>query len=105
MVGAEDMPTFGRDETVIGASYPAMEQPGSWQFSHPMDRIDVHVFDDDVFMQVAETDPPTYGDPNTELRLYKGFNSIPLLAPAYGVRFRAVESATRITVHAFAYPT
>lgn len=95
------MPVEGRDETVVGTSYPALEQPGSWEFDRPMTRIDVFVFDNDIYMLPSETDPPTFNNPRAEMRIYAGFKSTPFETPVTGVKFRAVAGTARVTMHAF----
>lgn len=96
------MAVEGIDEAKVTAQYAAMGGPGTRIFDHPMTRIDTHVFDNDVYMMVSEEDPPVFNNPRREMRLYKGFLSVPFETPVTGVKYRAVTGTARVTVHIFA---
>lgn len=58
----------------------------------PIEQLSIHVFTNDVIMQVTESpqQPPAFSDSqDTECHLYKGFTNLEPLVPWTAIRFRA----------------
>lgn len=97
---------FARNEMVLADSYPAAGQDGHFELPTDATKVDFHVFDNDAVVHFSESRPQRYGAPSTEeVRLYKGFQSIPFAKPVTGFKLRRAVSgqASRVSVKAFGY--
>lgn len=84
---------IARNQLAIPVAYSELSTIRA-EADSPITKLSVHVFNDDVIMQVSEDPNGAFQNPtDTEAQLPMGFSTLVPVQPWYAVRFRA-EDAT-----------